>query len=76
MAPQESDLQGHHLSRRRYKGGPRREKGKAALVGDTPQDAPKNDGATNSKCPRAENPPTPKAPFACAVLRATLETPR
>jgi hypothetical protein len=36
-------------------------KGKAALVGDDPQDAPKNnDGAVNSKRPRTENPPTPE----------------
>jgi hypothetical protein len=36
-------------------------KGKAALVGDASQDAPKNnDGAVNCKRPRTENPPTPE----------------
>jgi hypothetical protein len=35
-------------------------KGKTALVYDIPQEAPKNDGAVNSKCPRTENPPTPE----------------
>jgi hypothetical protein len=50
-------------------------KSKEALISDAPQDAPENnDGAVNSKHPRIENPPL-KAPFTCAVLRASLRTP-
>jgi hypothetical protein len=51
-------------------------KGKVALTRDVPQEAPKNDGAVNSKRPRTENPPTPEGTIRTCSYEGLPRKPR